>query len=232
MAIGGSNSWQNVSSRRRAIVETMAASVLFYIMSFVALVAALSVVLAREPVSSVLSLIVVFFNGAGLLILLNAEFLAVLLVIVYVGAIAVLFLFMVMMVGGRPERGQGVQRVQRGQRGQRYHALPLALLVAFLLLVELVLFAVFTTSEQAATPLSDSLQAVSNTEALGSVLYTRYAPLFQLAGLILLAAMIGAILLTHRTLSGVKRQDAAAQASVAKKRRVRLVQVKRGEGMQ
>ena len=201
----------------------MAASVLFYIMSFVALVAALSVVLAREPVSSVLSLIVVFFNGAGLLILLNAEFLAVLLVIVYVGAIAVLFLFMVMMVGGRPERAQRVQR---------YHALPLALLVAFLLLVELVLFAVFTTSEQAATPLSDSLQAVSNTEALGAVLYTRYAPLFQLAGLILLAAMIGAILLTHRTLSGVKRQDAAAQASVAKKRRVRLVQVKRGEGMQ
>ena len=207
----------------------MAASVLFYIMSFVALVAALSVVLAREPVSSVLSLIVVFFNGAGLLILLNAEFLAVLLVIVYVGAIAVLFLFMVMMVGGRPERAQ---RAQRGQRAQRYHALPLALLVACLLLVELVLFAVFTTSEQAATPLSDSLQAVSNTEALGSVLYTRYAPLFQLAGLILLAAMIGAILLTHRTLSGVKRQDPAAQASVAKKRRVRLVQAKRGEGMQ
>ncbi|MBC6444435.1 MAG: NADH-quinone oxidoreductase subunit J [Alphaproteobacteria bacterium GM202ARS2] len=201
----------------------MAVSVLFYIMSFVALVAALAVVLVREPVTSVLSLIVVFFNGAGLLILLNAEFLAVLLVIVYVGAIAVLFLFMVMMVGGASESAQ---------RGQRYHALPLALLVAVVLLVELVLFAVFTTSEQTATPISESLQAVSNTEALGGVLYTRYAPMFQLAGLILLAAMLGAILLTHRRLPGVKGQDAAAQASVAKKRRVRLVDVKRGEGTQ
>ncbi|MBC6496761.1 MAG: NADH-quinone oxidoreductase subunit J [Alphaproteobacteria bacterium GM7ARS4] len=222
----------------------MVESLFFHVMACVAIVSSVVVVLARQPVISVLSLIMVFFNVAGLFILLRAEFLAVLLVIVYVGAIAVLFLFMVMVVGAGAET----------QHRRRYAFMPLAVVLAVVLLVTLVLFAAVSASQGERHAFTAPLVETTNTESLGLILYTTYMPLFQLAGLILLIAMVGAILLTwtqggtqggthggtrggshgesqtgrERQAQHIKRQDLVAQASEARK--VRLVHVKTGSG--
>ncbi len=195
----------------------MISSMFFYVFSAITLLSGLMVVSSRNPVHSVLFLILAFFNAAGLFVLLNAEFLAMLLVVVYVGAVAVLFLFVVMMLD--------INFVELREGFQKYR--PLGLLIAGVLLVELfVTFFSLTGSDTTMPEASD----VHNTLALGRVIYTDYIYLFQLAGLILLVAMIGAITLTLRKRDGVKRQHIASQNIQSRADTVRLAKVRSGEG--
>jgi len=178
-----------------------AEGVFFWIFATVLVGSALAVISARNPVHSVLFLILAFVNAAGLFLLLGAEFLAMILVVVYVGAVAVLFLFIVMLLD-----------VDLARARQGFVAyLPQAILIAFCVAAELVYvmsgWAVAPNRAQAATPSG----TLSNTAALGEVLYTRYFYFFQAAGLILLTAMIGAIVITLHHKAGVKRQDIGAQ---------------------
>ena len=195
----------------------MLSAVFFYLFAAITLLAGLMVVSARNPVHSVLFLILAFFNAAGLFVPLHAEFLAMLLVVVYVGAVAVLFLFVVMMLD--------INFVELREGFQRYR--PLGLLIAGVLLVELfVTFFSLTGSDATMPVMSD----VHNTLALGRVIYTDYIYLFQLAGLILLVAMIGAITLTLRKRDGVKRQHIGSQNIQSRADTVRLAKVRSGEG--
>jgi NADH-quinone oxidoreductase subunit J len=179
-----------------------AAAVFFYLFSSVAIASALMVIASRNPIHSVLFLILAFVNAAGLFILMGAEFLAMILVVVYVGAVAVLFLFVVMMLD--------VDFAELRQGFLQY--LPIGALIGVIFLIELVAVvgawtfdpAIVRTAPAAAIPPADQ---VTNTVALGRVLYTQYFAYFQIAGLILLVAMIGAIVLTLRdSRRGVKRQ--------------------------
>jgi NADH-quinone oxidoreductase subunit J len=176
----------------------MISALFFYLFALITVASGFAVITARNPVHAVLFLILAFFNASGLFILMGAEFLAMLLVVVYVGAVAVLFLFVVMMLD--------IDYTHMREGFQRH--LPIGGVVGFVLLVELML--IFsgpeTTFEVAAVD-----QSRSNTAQLGDVLYTDYLYLFQLAGLILLVAMIGAITLTMRKREGVKRQSIAEQ---------------------
>ncbi|MFO0108938.1 MAG: NADH-quinone oxidoreductase subunit J [Alphaproteobacteria bacterium] len=198
--------------------------IVFYLFATVLIGAALAVIGARNPVHAVFFLILAFFNAAGLFVLLGAEYLAMTLVIVYVGAVAVLFLFVVMMLNINFEK----------LRVGFIKNLPLALGVALLLLVQmgaLLYQSLFTPAPMvdASTPIPDLTQ-VTNTEAIGQVLYTRYALLFQLSGFILLVAMIGAIVLTLRARTGVRRQKIIQQVSRTREDAVKLVDVKPGQG--
>jgi len=175
----------------------------FYLFATLAVASAAMVIIAKNPVHAVLFLILTFFNAAGLFILLNAEFLAMLLVIVYVGAVAVLFLFVVMMLD--------VDFAEL-KAGFIKNA-PIGLLVGGIVLTELIALFVgrhidvgLGKTLGAATPAN-----VANTKALGLLIYTKYAYMFQASGLILLTAMIGAIVLTHRRREGVKRQNISVQ---------------------
>jgi NADH-quinone oxidoreductase subunit J len=173
----------------------------------VTVAAAFMVIAAKNPVHSVLFLILAFFNAAGLFILLGAEFLAMILVVVYVGAVAVLFLFVVMMLDvDFAELRQGT-----------LHYLPIGGLVGLILLVELILVlgGVLISPQTAATAAAPTppLNQVSNVAAIGELLYTRYIFFFQMAGVLLLVAMIGAIVLTLRHKVGIKRQDIARQVA-------------------
>lgn len=196
----------------------MLSSVFFYLFAGICCLAGLMVVSSRNPVHSVLFLILAFFNAAGLFILLNAEFLAMLLVVVYVGAVAVLFLFVVMMLDiNYSELREGFQKYR-----------SLGLFVGAVLLVEL--FATFFEYSGNVKSLP-SPGAVHNTKALGQVIYTDYIYLFQLAGLILLVAMIGAIALTLRKRSGVRKQVIADQNSRTRAETVKLAKVETGAGV-
>ena len=196
----------------------MLSSVFFYLFAGICCLAGLMVVSSRNPVHSVLFLILAFFNAAGLFILLNAEFLAMLLVVVYVGAVAVLFLFVVMMLDiNYSELREGFQKYR-----------SLGLLIGAVLLVEL--FATFFEYSGNVKSLP-SPGAVHNTKALGQVIYTDYIYLFQLAGLILLVAMIGAIALTLRKRSGVRKQVIADQNSRTRADTVKLAKVETGAGV-
>ena len=170
------------------MIQTLA----FYLFAFMVVASAVLVITARNPVHSVLWLILAFFNGAGLMVLVGAEFIAMLLVIVYVGAVAVLFLFVVMMLN--------IDFAEL--RAGFINNLPLGLLVALVLLAELVLGigAWRAGALQLGVPAGDAapLLGASNIESLGALLYSKYLLLFEAAGLILLVAMIGAIVLTHR----------------------------------
>jgi NADH-quinone oxidoreductase subunit J len=178
-------------------------AIFFWIFSAVLIGSALAVIIARNPVHSVLFLILAFVNAAGLFILMGAEFLAMILIVVYVGAVAVLFLFVVMMLD--------VDFTQLRQGFLQY--IPIAAIIAFFVAIELIYVGFgWLRSPQAAAPASPA-GVVSNTEALGRVLYTQYFFFFQAAGLILLTAMIGAIVLTLRHRVGVKRQNIAAQVA-------------------
>jgi len=193
------------------IVQALA----FYLFAAVAVASGVMVIGARNPVHSVLFLILAFFNSAGLFVLMGAEFLAMILVVVYVGAVAVLFLFVVMMLD--------INFVALREGFLRY--LPIGALIGLILLAELVLvfgaWSVAPSAPQlAAVPVRPD---ITNAEALGRVLYTEYFYLFQTAGLILLVAMIGAIVLTMRQREGVRRQAIAAQVS---RRRADTVEVK------
>ncbi|HSC19755.1 MAG TPA: NADH-quinone oxidoreductase subunit J [Rhizomicrobium sp.] len=197
-------------------------AIAFYLFSAVLIAAAAMVIAGRNPVHSVLFLILAFFNAAALFVLLGAEFLAMILIIVYVGAVAVLFLFVVMMldVDFAQLRGGTVQYV------------PMGLLVAGILLTELV-FAGAAWRFASATPhvlASASPAHLSNTEALGRILYTDYIYYFQIAGLILLVAMIGAIVLTLRTRAGVRKQSVRQQVRRYASDTLVVVDVKPGQG--
>ncbi len=201
------------------------ADVAFYAFATVTIAAALFVVLARNPVHSVLWLILAFLNTAGLFVLLGAEFVAMLLIIVYVGAVAVLFLFVVMMLD--------VDFAKLRAEVSRH--LPITVLLGLVLLMQLFLaYGAWTSAEgapalrQAVTP---DLAEVHNTKALGLLLYDQYFLLFQLAGLILLVAMIGAIVLTLRHRAGVKRQDVLAQMYRDPAKAMELKDVKPGQGL-
>ena len=194
----------------------------FYVFSAVIIASALMVISARNPVHSVLFLILAFFNAAALFVLLGAEFLAMILVVVYVGAVAVLFLFVVMMLD--------IDFVALRSGFMQY--LPLGTVFGLVLFSEfLVAVGAWTFAEGApavrAMPLP---QGVSNTEAIGRVLYTDYIFYFQTAGMILLVAMIGAIVLTLRHRPGVKRQSISRQVAREPKTAVELVDVKPGQG--
>ena len=176
----------------------MIEALFFYLFAGVMLASGVMVVISRNPVYSVLFLILAFFNAAGLFILVGAEFLAMLLVVVYVGAVAVLFLFVVMMLD--------INFAEMRAGFQKY--LPLGLIVGGILVFELVLAMYGDAFGSKTTPITSE---IANTTRLGGVLYTKYAFLFQVAGLILLVAMIGAISLTLRKRVGVRRQVIADQ---------------------
>jgi NADH-quinone oxidoreductase subunit J len=178
-------------------------AIFFWVFSAVLILSALAVILARNPVHSVLFLILAFVNAAGLFLLMGAEFLAMILIVVYVGAVAVLFLFVVMMLD--------VDFAELKQGFLQY--LPIGAIIAFFVAVELGYVAIgWNRSPEAAGPAAP-VGAISNTAALGRVLYTQYFFFFQASGLILLTAMIGAIVLTLRHRVGVKRQNIADQVA-------------------
>ena len=197
----------------------------FYLFAAVAVASAVMVITSRNPVHSVLYLILCFFNGAGLFILLGAEFLAMILVVVYVGAVMVLFLFVVMMLD--------VDFAELRQGMLNY--LPVGGTVGLILLLELVLaLGTWVISPEAgllAAAPAPPLSSLTNTEALGQILYTRYVYFFQVAGLILLVAMIGAIVLTLRHKQGVKRQDIATQVARRPQTAIEIRKVRPGQGI-
>jgi NADH-quinone oxidoreductase subunit J len=199
-------------------------AVMFYLFAALAVAAGVLVVSSRNPVHSVLFLIVTFFNAAGLFVLIGAEFLAMILVIVYVGAVAVLFLFVVMML----------DIDLAGLRSGFVRYLPFGALVGFVLLAELVLvigsWVVVPGMPKLLAASAASGVALTNTRALGDILYTRYLFAFQAAGLILLVAMIGAIVLTLRHRAGVRRQSISAQLARARAETVEVVRVPIGTG--
>jgi NADH-quinone oxidoreductase subunit J len=197
----------------------------FYLFSAVTIASAVMVIGARNPVHSVLFLILAFVNAAGLFVLLGAEFLAMILIVVYVGAVAVLFLFVVMMLD--------VDFVELRQGFLDY--LPVGALVGIVVLAELLLvlgswaFAPEAVSG-AAAPIP-ALDGTSNTAALGAILYTRYVYFFQAAGMVLLVAMVGAIVLTLRHKEGVKRQSIAAQVARGPATAIEVRKVETGKGI-
>jgi NADH-quinone oxidoreductase subunit J len=200
-----------------------AATFFFYLFSVVAIASAVMVISARNPVHSVLFLILCFFNAAGLFILLGAEFLAMILVVVYVGAVAVLFLFVVMMLD--------VDFVELRQGMLNY--LPVGGVIGLIVLGELILagstFLIDPGSLR--TTGSPTPAGITNTEALGQILYTTYFFYFQAAGLILLVAMVGAIVLTLRHKAGVKRQNIEDQVARGPATAIEVVKVKPGQGI-
>ena len=197
----------------------------FYLFASVCIASAVMVVASKNPVHSVLFLILAFVNASGLFILMGAEFLAMILVVVYVGAVAVLFLFVVMMLD--------VDFAELRQGALQY--LPIGALVGIVFLAELLLVVGAWTiapaiTESIAAPIPP-FYSVTNTEALGQVLYTRYIFFFQAAGLILLVAMVGAIVLTLRHKEGVKRQSIAAQVARTPATAIEVRNVEPGRGI-
>ncbi len=197
----------------------------FYLFAGVAIASAVMVIASRNPVHSVLFLILTFFNASGLFILLGAEFLAMILVVVYVGAVAVLFLFVVMMLD---------IDFSELREGMLNYA-PFGMVIGLVLFTELALvLGVWAFSPEAAGALAAPAPAASvatNTEALGQLLYTRYIYYFQAAGLILLVAMIGAIVLTLRHKQGVKRQNISDQVARGPATAIEVRKVKPGQGI-
>ena len=198
----------------------MTALIAFYLISGVAIASAFMVVAARNPVHSVMFLITTFFSAAGLFVLMGAEFLALLLVMVYVGAVAVLFLFVVMMLD--------VDFVEMKQGFLSY--LPMGLLVGFILLAEMIIVgASYFIGDNRTPELPDD--GISNIEAIGNVLFTDYAFFFEAAGLVLLVAMIGAIVLTLRGRENVKRQNVSDQIARTREDGVEMVEIESGKGI-
>ena len=197
----------------------------FYMFASIAVASAIFVISARNPVHSVLFLILTFFNAAGLFVLMGAEFLAMIIVVVYVGAVAVLFMFVVMMLD--------INFVELRQGFLQY--LPIGALVGVILFIELLVIAgSWRINPEAAirssAPMPDIL-VTTNTHALGELIYTQYIYLFQAAGMVLLLAMIGAIVLTHRQRSGVKKQDISAQLARRPEDTVEVRKVEVGKGI-
>src|ERR1041384_5875932 len=227
MATAGSARSPRTSRSTRRTGEAKQAMILpalfFYLFSIVCIASAVMVIVARNPVHSVLYLILAFVSASGLFVLMGAEFLAMILVVVYVGAVAVLFLFVVMMLD--------VDFAELREGFLQY--LPVGALIGIVLLAEILLVVGAWTigggspPGGAAPPPTD----VSNTEAIGLVLYTKYIYYFQASGLVLLVAMIGAIVLTLRHKPKVRRQDIAAQVARTKATAIEIVKVKPGQGV-
>ena len=200
-------------------------TILFYVFATILMGAALAVITAKNPVHSVFFLILAFFNAAGLFVLLGAEYIAMTLVIVYVGAVAVLFLFVVMMLNINFEK----------LRAGFISYLPVGISIALILFIEIggLLYASILTPAPLAPPSSviPPAKTLTNAQAIGSVLYTDYLLAFELSGVILLVAMIGAIVLTLRHRPGVKRQNINKQLSRTRAQAVQLVNPKPGEGI-
>jgi NADH-quinone oxidoreductase subunit J len=201
------------------------AALFFYVFAGACIASAVMVIAAKNPVHSVLFLILTFVNASGLFVLLGAEFLAMILIVVYVGAVAVLFLFVVMMLD--------VDFVELREGFLKY--LPVGAVVGVIFLAELLLvvggWTIGSSPLGAITAPIPSLAGVSNTEALGHVLYTRYIYYFQAAGLVLLVAMIGAIVLTLRHKEKAKRQNVADQVARTKDTAIEIVKVRPGQGL-
>jgi len=201
------------------------ADVAFYVFAAVLVTAGLFTVISRNPVHSVLWLILAFLTSAAMFVLLGAEFVAMLLVIVYVGAVAVLFLFVVMMLD--------VDFAELKAGMSRY--MPLALLIGVVILMQMGLaFGAWTYAEEAAAlrgAVTPDIAEIHNTKALGMLIYDDYILLFQLAGLVLLVAMIGAIVLTLRHRQNIKRQDVLAQMYRDPAKSMELRDVKPGQGL-
>ena len=199
------------------------AGFMFYVFAAITVTCGIMVITARNPVHSVLYLILAFFNAAGLFVLIGAEFLAMILVVVYVGAVAVLFLFVVMMLD--------VNFVELRKGAQKYVAIGAT--IGGVLFIELALVATSWTigEELSGSALGPVVGEVHNTRALGQLLYTDYIYLFQGSGLILLVAMVGAITLTLRQREGVKKQHIAGQVARSSKDEVELHDVPSGSGV-
>ena len=201
------------------------AALFFYLFAGICVASAVMVIASKNPVHSVLFLILAFVNAAGLFVLMGAEFLAMILIIVYVGAVAVLFLFVVMMLD--------VDFAELRQGFLNY--LPVGGVIAFIFLVELLLvlgaWAIGPGVARTITSPIPNIDTLSNTAALGHVLYTRYVYYFQAAGLVLLVAMIGAIVLTLRHKPNVKRQNVADQVARTKATAIDIRQVRPGQGI-
>jgi NADH-quinone oxidoreductase subunit J len=195
----------------------------FYLFAAVCVASALMVIAARNPVHSVLYLILAFVNASGLFVMMGAEFLAMILIVVYVGAVAVLFLFVVMMLD--------VDFAELRQGFLQY--MPVGALVGVVFLAELLLVVgAWTIGPSVAQGIAAPVPAgVTNTEALGRVLYTHYVYYFQAAGVVLLVAMIGAIVLTLRHKPNVKRQNIAEQVARSKETAIEVVKVRPGQGI-
>lgn len=203
------------------IISTLA----FYLFAALTVASAFMVISSRNPVHSVLFLILAFFNSAALFVLLGAEFLAMILIVVYVGAVAVLFLFVVMMLDiNFSELRQGFLQY-----------LPIGALIGIILMIELLMVVGGWTLSPEALQLSSApavaMTELNNTEQLGNLIYTQYVYLFQIAGMILLVAMIGAIVLTHRTRPGVKKQVIAEQVYRRPEDSMAVRKVEPGQGV-
>ena len=198
----------------------MLATSLFYFFSFIIIISSIGVISTKNPVYAVLFLILAFINAAILFLFLNAEFLAMLLIVVYVGAVAVLFLFVVMMLN--------INNEENKLKVQKYT--PLTLFLVSVVFIELAF--VFISDNKYLTNLTKTknLALENNTVFIGNILYTDYALLFQLSGIILLVAMIGAIVLTLRTRDGVKKQIIRNQIDIKKSDVIQIVNVKNREG--
>jgi len=189
----------------------------FYVLSFVLVASGLSVITSRNPVTAALSLVLAFFNAAGIWLLLQAEFLAIALVLVYVGAVMVLFLFVVMMLD------INLDKLREGF----WDYLPMAGFIGLLMMVEMVM--VFKTKPLNLAPISEPISNTSNTEMIGNTLYSNYALPFELAAVILLIAIVSAIALTLRDRKDSKKINPAYQVDVKRQDRVRIVRMKSEE---
>jgi NADH-quinone oxidoreductase subunit J len=190
----------------------------FYFFASFLIVTCISVIFSKNPVNSVLFLVLAFLNSTFLFILIGAEFVGIILAIVYIGAVAILFLFVVMMLD--------IQMTTLMFNIKRY--IPLALLFAGVILAEIIYLTVFKSSK---SNLSEIVRSSNNTEEIGNVLYTKYFIDFQLSGVVLLLAMIGAIVLTHVYRPSIKRQNIDKQNTTYSKDRIQLVDTKSGEGV-
>ena len=190
----------------------------FYFFASFLIVTCISVIFSKNPVNSVLFLVLAFLNSTFLFILIGAEFVGIILAIVYIGAVAILFLFVVMMLD--------IQITTLMFNIKRY--VPLALLFAGVILAEIIYLTVFKSSK---LNISEIVRSSNNTEEIGNVLYTKYFIDFQLSGIVLLLAMIGAIVLTHVYRPSIKRQNIDKQNTTYSKDRIKLVETKSGEGV-
>ena len=190
----------------------------FYFFASFLIVTCISVIFSKNPVNSVLFLVLAFLNSTFFFILIGAEFVGIILAIVYIGAVAILFLFVVMMLD--------IQMTTLMFNIKRY--IPLALLFAGVILAEIIYLTVFKSSK---SNLSEIVRSSNNTEEIGNVLYTKYFIDFQLSGVVLLLAMIGAIVLTHVYRPSIKRQNIDKQNTTYSKDRIQLVETKSGEGL-
>jgi len=198
------------------------AALFFYLFAGVCIASAFMVIAAKNPVHSVLFLILAFVNAAGLFVLMGAEFLAMILVVVYVGAVAVLFLFVVMMLD--------VDFAELRQGFLQY--LPIGAVLGVVLLIELLLVVgTWAIGPDVPKAVAAPTPAMPNTQALGQLLYTHYVYFFQAAGVVLLVAMIGAIVLTLRHKPSVKRQHIGAQNARTKASAIEIVKVQPGQGL-